>query len=182
MRKIAERAAETGWEVAPMAVILPGGEMVSPQTRKLLCEVFRPRRYGELYGSTETALIALRKGEGDYQVNYRSVFFAPSDPRTEAGITTGESIAVTSLHSAAAPILMMELGDVVSCRNYDQLLSLGASISAIAGRADEYALGRDGEKVYAVTFYSLFTREPQGAPISRPAAGAGRGVRHVRAG
>ena len=180
MRKIAERAAETGREVAPMAVILPGGEMVSPQTRKLLCEVFRPRRYGELYGSTETALIALRKGEGDYQVNYRSVFFALSDPRTEAGITTGE-IAVTSLHSAAAPILMMELGDVVSCRNYDQLLSLGASISAIAGRADEYALGRDGEKVYAVTFYSLFTREPRGAPISRP-AGAGRGVRHVRAG
>jgi phenylacetate-coenzyme A ligase PaaK-like adenylate-forming protein len=95
MRKIAERAAETGREVAPMAVILPGGEMVSPQTRKLLCEVFRPRRYGELYGSTETALIALRKGEGDYQVNYRSVFFALSDPRTEAGITTGE-IAVTT--------------------------------------------------------------------------------------
>jgi phenylacetate-coenzyme A ligase PaaK-like adenylate-forming protein len=78
-----------------MAGILPGGERVSPQTRKLLCEVFRPRRYGELYGSTETALIALRKGEGDYQVNYRSVFFALSDPRTEAGITTGE-IAVTT--------------------------------------------------------------------------------------
>jgi phenylacetate-coenzyme A ligase PaaK-like adenylate-forming protein len=159
MRRLAERVAETGREVAPMEVILPGAEMVSPQTRKLLREVFRPRRYGELYGSTEAGLIALRKEEGDYEVDFRSVFFALSAPRTEAGVTTG-AIAVTSLHSVAAPVLMMELGDVVSCRNYDRLLDLGASISAIAGRADEYALDCAGEKIFATAFFSLFTQEP----------------------
>jgi phenylacetate-coenzyme A ligase PaaK-like adenylate-forming protein len=160
MLKIAERALATGREVAPMAVMLPGGEMVSPQTRKLLVEVFRPRRYGELYGSTETGLIALRKGGGDYEVDYRSVFFALRDPRTENGISTGP-IAVTSLHSAAAPILMLELGDVVSCRNYRRLLALGAWISAIEGRADEYAIDRKGKKIFAATFYSLFTQAPE---------------------
>ena len=161
MRMLAERCIETGRKAPPMEVILPGAEFVSPTSRKLLCEVFRPRLYREIYGSTETGLIAMKKDDGDYEVNFRSVFFALSNPRLEVepDITTGE-IAVTSLHAIAAPILMLELGDVVSCRRYDRLLDLEASITRISGRVSEYVVSLNGKKIPASAFYSWLTSEP----------------------
>lgn len=159
MRMLAERCIEMGRVLPPMKVILPGAEIVSPDSRRLLCKVFKPGLYREIYGSTETGLIAMKKGDGDYEVNFRSVFFALSNPKMKVGITTGE-IAVTSLHAVAAPILMMELGDVVSCRNYDQILELKTSITNISGRVSEYVLGLNDEKVSASVFYGWLTNEP----------------------
>ncbi len=159
MRILAERCIETGRKAPPMEVILPGAEIVSPDSRKLLCEVFKPRLYREIYGSTETGLIAMRKDDGDYEVNFRSVFFALSNPRSEAGTTQGE-IAVTSLYAVAAPILMLELGDIVSCRKYDRLLALETSITSISGRVSEYVLRSNGEKISASVFYSWLANEP----------------------
>lgn len=159
MRMLAERCLEAGRSVHPLEVILPGAEIVTPDSRRLLCDVFKPRLYREIYGSTETGLIALKKADGDYEVNFRSVFFTLSNPNVDHGITTGE-IAITSLHAAAAPILMLELGDVVSCRRYDRLLELKTSITSIMGRVSEYVVSRDGEKISASLFYSWLTNEP----------------------
>lgn len=159
MQMLAERCIEVGREMPPMEVILPGAELISSDSRRLLCEVFKPRLYREIYGSTETGIIALRKGGGDYEVNFRSVFLALSTPQTVSQITTGE-IAITSLHAVSAPILMLELGDVVSCRNYDEILGLKTSITNISGRISECVWGLSGEKISASDFYSWFTTEP----------------------
>ena len=103
--------------------------------------------------------MALRKDDGDYVVNFRSVFFNLTNPDQNAGLTTGE-IAVTSLGAAAAPILMLELGDAVTCREYAGLLSLKTSIVAIDGRVHDYVLGVNGERISANTFYALLGGEP----------------------
>jgi phenylacetate-coenzyme A ligase PaaK-like adenylate-forming protein len=158
MLSVAERCLELGRKL-PMQIILPGAEAIPATSRRILCEVFTPKLYRELYGSTETGLIALRKNEGDYVVNYGSVFFNLTNPSRNAGLTTGE-IAVTSLGAATAPILMLELGDVVTCRDYDGLPSLETSIVAIDGRVHDYVLGLNGERISANTFYALLGGEP----------------------
>jgi phenylacetate-coenzyme A ligase PaaK-like adenylate-forming protein len=158
MLALAERCLELGRKL-PMQIILPGAEVVSAANRRVLREVFAPRLYREVYGSTETGLMALRKDDGDYVVNFGSVFFALTNPNAGAGLTTGE-IAVTSLGAAAAPILMLELGDVVTCRDYDGLLSLQTAIVAIDGRVHDYVLGVNGERISANTFYALLGGEP----------------------
>jgi hypothetical protein len=101
----------------------------------------------------------LRKDDGDYIVNFCSIFFALTNPSQDTGLTTGE-IAVTSLGAAAAPILMLELGNVVTCRDYDGLLSLKTSIVAIEGRVHDYVLGVNGERISANTFFALLGGEP----------------------
>jgi phenylacetate-coenzyme A ligase PaaK-like adenylate-forming protein len=158
MRALAERVVERKLDL-PMQVILPGAEMITPNLRQFLCDVFKPNRYRELYGATETGPIAVRKGNGDYRVNYRYVFFALTRPQQREGLTTGE-IAVTSLHAAAAPILMLELGDTVTCRNYDRLLDLRSSIVSIQGRVGDYVLGRNGDKITSAELYGLLAGEP----------------------
>jgi len=158
MLALAERCIEIGRKL-PMQVILPGAEVIPAATRRLLCQVFEPKLYREVYGSTETGLIALRKSDDDYAVNFRSVFFTLTSPNQEAGLTRGE-IAVTSLGAAAAPILMLELGDIVTCRNYDGLLSLKNSIVAIEGRVHDYVLGQNGKRISSNVFYGLLGGEP----------------------
>jgi phenylacetate-coenzyme A ligase PaaK-like adenylate-forming protein len=153
MLALAERALKRGIDL-PMEVVLPGAEIITADTRRFLCDVFRPKHYGELYGATETGLIALRRGSDDYQVNYRSVFFALTNPRAVGDVTRGE-IAVTSLHAAAAPIIMLELGDIIACRQYHRLLDLKASIVSIEGRVSDYVIGRNGEKIWSSEFYGL---------------------------
>jgi phenylacetate-coenzyme A ligase PaaK-like adenylate-forming protein len=155
---VAERCVDIGRKL-PMQVILPGAEVIPAATRRLLRQIFEPRLYREVYGSTETGLIALRKNDDDYVVNFRSVLFALTRPNQEAGLTRGE-IAVTSLGAAAAPLLMLELGDVLTCRNYDGLLSLKTSIVAIEGRVHDYVLGLNGEKISSNLFYGLLGGEP----------------------
>jgi phenylacetate-coenzyme A ligase PaaK-like adenylate-forming protein len=158
MLALAERASERKLDLA-MQVILPGAEMITAELRQFLCKVFKPASYGELYGSTETGIIALRKGEADYRINYRSIFFALTRPQESGEFTRGQ-IAVTSLHAAAAPILMLELGDTVTVRNYDRLLELKSSIVAIEGRVLDYVLSRNGEKITSAELYSLLSGEP----------------------
>jgi phenylacetate-coenzyme A ligase PaaK-like adenylate-forming protein len=160
MRMVAERCLERGLVLPRMAVLLPGAEIVTPDARRLLRAVFKPRLYRELYGSTETGVLALKKDEGAYKVNFRSVFFALTDPvAAEDGTVWGE-IAVTALLAAAAPMLMIELGDVVCCRRYEELLALKTSIVTISGRVSEYVLGGAGEKISASAFYSWLSDEP----------------------
>lgn len=159
MRMLAERILETGRVLEPMVAILPGSEIVTPETRRQLKDVFRPRSYAEIYGATETGVIALKKATGDYQVNFRSAFIALTHPKVYADVTVGE-IAATSLDAVAAPILMLELGDVVSCKAYDELYDLKTSIHEIRGREKEYIVCNNGEKVSAAEFYSWLVSEP----------------------
>jgi len=149
---LAEHLQRAGWD-RRLEFLMVGAERVTPTCRAFLQEVFRPRHYGEHYGSTETGIIATRR-DGDYQVNYHSVFFRLVDEVThDDGITTG-SIAVTSLSLEAQPILMYKLGDAVSVRSYDRLLDLEASVVEIEGRDNDYLHLPDGEKISGAAFYT----------------------------
>jgi hypothetical protein len=50
--------------------------------------------------------------------------------------------------------------DVVTCRDYDGLLSLQTSIVAIDGRVYDYVLRVNGERISANKFYALLGGEP----------------------
>lgn len=66
--------------------------------------------------------------------------------------TVRGEIAVTAQLAAAAPMPMIELGDVDCCRRYEELLALKTSIVTISDRVSMYVLGGAGEKISASAF------------------------------
>ena len=90
---------------------------------------------------------------GDYEVNYNNSFFCLTNPVAVGDLTRG-SIAATSLYFEAQPMLMIELGDDITVRNYDHLLDLKASIIKIDGRNNDFLVLDDGTKLTGYTFYT----------------------------
>jgi len=158
IRLLAEAYAERHRKPPQLRLLMLGAERIDGATRELVFHTFNPKRYGELYGSTETGIIA-SKARGDYEVNYRSTFFCLTDPVCEGKLTCG-SIAVTSLYLEAQPILMVELGDTVTVRDYDRLLDLRACIVSIDGRDNDYLLLQNGLRVSGATFYAALEYFP----------------------
>lgn len=159
MRNLARYIADTPQKTLNMKFMLPGAEILDSSTKQLLINVFKPTYFGELYGATETGIIGMRIGENDIDVDYRTVFFCLDDTVVEDGLARGE-IAISNLYVASAPLLMVQLGDVVTCRNYDRLYECGASITDIRGRVSEYIEDKFGQKIYSSQFYSWLVNSP----------------------
>lgn len=153
IRLIADHYMQQGIDPPTLELLIPGAERVDHYDREYLGQAFRPRRFGEFYGATEPYLIAAKKWDNDYQVDYKAVFFTLTAPEDESGLTKG-NILVTSLINEAQPILKLELGDRVAVRNYSQLSQLGATIAKVEGRSNDYLHLPDGEKISGATFYA----------------------------
>lgn len=156
MLAVVHYCRQAGIAHLPVKVLLPGSDFIAPSTRELLQDFFSPRQYGELYGTTETGIIALRLGGGDYEVEHRTVFFCLSNPTRHGEFTHG-TMVVTNLAAETAPIVMMDLGDEVVCRDYDGLLDLRTTITEVRGRISEYVIDRRGERISASVIYSWLT-------------------------
>lgn len=152
IRLLADYLLAHGIPAPKLKLLIPGAEKVSEADRKFLQDTFRPDRYTEFYGATETYLIA-SKSAGDYQPDYKAVFFSLADTTPSDDLISG-SILVTSLINEAQPVLKMELGDRVLVRNYGSLHELGASIVRIEGRNNDYLVLPNGEQISGATFYA----------------------------
>jgi phenylacetate-coenzyme A ligase PaaK-like adenylate-forming protein len=141
-----------------LELLIPGAEKVSESDRRFFGEVFRPTRYCEFYGTTETNLIGA-KYDDDYEIDYKAVFFSLRDAVSDGGVTSG-SIIVSSLVNEAQPILNVEIGDRVSVRNYDELYLLRATINKIDGRENDYLRLPNGDKISGATFYATLEYFP----------------------
>ena len=153
IRLIADHYMQHGIQPPKLELLIPGAERVDQYDREYLSQVFRPRLFGEFYGATEPYLIATRKWDNDYQVDYKAVFLSLAAPDYEARLTKG-NILVTSLINEAQPILKLELGDRVAVRSYGQLTKLGATIAKVEGRSNDYLHLPDGKKISGATFYA----------------------------
>lgn len=155
---LAEQYVRTGRTPPQIELLVPGAERVDPFSRNYLQDVFRPRRYGEYYGATETGIIGTMHG-GDYEVNYHSCFFRLVNQVSEGELTKG-SLVVTSLYMESQPMLMVQLGDEVTVRNYDQLLDLKSSIVSIDGRDNDYLVLADDSRITGAELYSALQYFP----------------------
>lgn len=133
-----------------LQLIIPGAELLSSGDRRLFEEVFRPTRFREFYGASETYFIAA-KHEGDFEPDYKAVFFSLVDPKPHNNLVKG-SIAATSLINEAQPILGLELGDLVVVRNYESLDKLGASIVELEGRNNDFLVLSNGDQLSCARF------------------------------
>lgn len=150
---LADRYGELGKVPPTLKFLMPGAERIDEASRRAFQRVFRPESYGEFYGATETGIIASCHHQ-DYEVNYHGSFFCLTDPVSDGELTRG-GICVTSLFLQAQPVIMLNLGDVVTVRNYDKLLDLKASIVSIDGRDNDYLVCDDGSRIAGATFYTL---------------------------
>jgi len=150
---IAKQYNKKGRKPPRLSFLMPGAERITIADREILNRTFRPMRYGEYYGSSETGIIAT-KGDGDYQINFHSTFFCLTDPVTSGNLTRG-TIVAASQDLKAQPILMVGLGDIVTVRNYKGLLDLKTSIVSIDGRDNDYLLLENGEKLTAMAFLAV---------------------------
>lgn len=158
IRLIADHYAATGTEAPRLKLLIPGAEMIFEADRRCFQQVFRPELYREFYGSTETYFIAARH-EGDYEPDYKAVFFCLDAPAGDGELTRG-AIVATSLVNEAQPILQLELGDRVAVRNYDRLYELESTIAEVEGRNNDYVVLGGGEKVSCATFRVVLDRYP----------------------
>jgi len=152
MRLIAEQYEKRLIQPPKLEFLMLTAERVDSYTRNYLKRVFKPDNYGEIYGVTETSIIAVNYGKY-YDVNYNSIFFCLDNP-TDVGSLTQGSICLTSLSSKVQPILMLKVGDEVTVENYDNLLDLKASIISIDGRDNDYLILNDGTRISGGTFYA----------------------------
>ncbi len=152
MRLIAEQYEKRLLQPPKLEFLMLTAERVDSYTRNYLKRVFKPDNYGEIYGATETSIIAVNYGEY-YDVNYNSIFFCLDNP-TDVGSQTQGSICLTSLSSEVQPILMLKVGDYVTVENYDNLLDFQASIISINGRDNDYLILDDGTRISGGTFYA----------------------------
>lgn len=158
IRLIAEYFSTHGIPTPKLELLIPGAEKVSESDRRLFLETFRPARYCEFYGATETYLIAARHDD-DYLPDYKSVFFSLADI-TPCGDLTSGSILVTSLLNEAQPVLKVELGDRILVRNYDKLYEMGTTIVEVEGRNNDYLVLPNGDKISGATFYATLEYFP----------------------
>lgn len=153
IRLVAERFERSGQPAPRLKLLMPGGERIYETDRQTFHRVFRPERYAEIYGSTETGIIAIRT-ERCYRVDFRSVFFCLSQHEKQGDVDYGR-MTVTSLELEAQPILMIDLGDIVAVRSYGQLLQLGATIESIEGRDNDYLVLGSGERLTGMAFLAV---------------------------
>ncbi|MCH2119284.1 MAG: hypothetical protein MK161_16475 [Pirellulales bacterium] len=142
----------------PYAFMMPGAEVINRADRKYLCEQYRPRNYAEMYGCTETGIIATRKDDDDYAIDYNSVFVTIEDVETLDSVNGIEgnfhrgTVVVSSLYNWLQPFLKYKLDDIAIVRNLDLANQLGMTIVDIEGRSDDFLLLPDGKQMSAATF------------------------------
>lgn len=158
IRLIADYFLTHGIAAPRLALLIPGAERVSDADRKFFRGVFRPARYCEFYGATETYLIAARFDD-EYKPDYKAVFLSLIDKESRGDLTSG-SLLVTSLLNEAQPVLKLELGDRVLVRNHEKLHELGMTIVAVEGRNNDYLVLPNGDRISGATFYATLEYFP----------------------
>jgi len=149
--QFADHLRRSGIELPPAAVLYLGAGRVSEASRRYVQEIMRPRRLGEYYGTTETGIIASRTDEY-YDADFRAVYFWLKDPVPSGPCTSG-SIILTALHNRAQPIINLDVGDLVTVKDYAMHDRLRSTIVSIDGRDNDFMLLADGTRIGAPVFY-----------------------------
>jgi phenylacetate-CoA ligase len=152
IRLIAEHFTDHHIDPPQLDVLNVGAERVDSYDREYLVKVFQPRRFSEFYGAVEPYLIAA-KFNGDYEVDYKAVFFSLRNQEQSGDVTRGD-LLVTSLINEAQPILKLDLGDRVAVRHYDRLRNLESTIAKVEGRSNDYLHLPGGGRISGATFYA----------------------------
>ena len=153
IEELADRLNESRKSGVRLQLLMPGAGHITESRRRYLKNSFCTARYSEIYGATETGIIASRSN-GYYQPDFNSIFFSLKDPVDDGAQTRG-SIVLTALHSFAQPILNLAIGDIVSVDNYAQHLVLKSRILTIEGRDNDFLLLDDGKRMSATIFYKI---------------------------
>lgn len=148
---LAEQVA-TRSDIRPFAFLMPGAEVIDNNARRYLIDKYQPKKYAEVYGCTETGVIATRGGEMPHEIDYSSVFVSLENVvALDDGSHRGE-VVITSLHNFLQPFLKYKLGDIVVVSDYEKLFELKMKILDIEGRADDFLYLKDGDKLSAARF------------------------------
>ena len=148
---LAEQVANRS-DIRPFAFLMPGAEVIDKNARRYLIDKYRPEKYAEMYGCTETGIIATRNDELPYDIDYSSVFVSLENVEAlDDGTHRGE-VVITSLYNFLQPFLKYKLGDIVVVSDYEKLYELKMKIVDIEGRADDFLYLKNGDKLSAARF------------------------------
>ena len=158
LRLLAEFYRDNRIQAPRLSFLAPGAEVVNSYTRRLFWDVFSPRHYTENYGTTETGIIATLNSDLEYEPIWNDCFFFVKED-DEAAERLGKrsgSIVLTSLNNYTQPILNLEVGDVVHLKNYFEGNLIHSKISGIEGRANDFLVLENGERLTGAAFYTLY--------------------------
>ncbi|WP_020531590.1 phenylacetate--CoA ligase family protein [Flexithrix dorotheae] len=136
-----------------LQVVFTTSEVCSQLDRKILEEGFGVRVVNE-YGAAELDLIAFEDKDGDWLLNYESLFVEILDEKNHA-VPPGEEgrVIVTALYNKAMPFIRYELGDTaILSRNRKGNYQV---LEKVTGRTNDIALLPSGKKSPGLTFYYI---------------------------
>jgi phenylacetate-CoA ligase len=148
---LAEKLAQRP-DIPHFEVVIPGAEVIDRAVRQYLISRYRPRRYGEFYGCTEGGILATRRGNDPYLIDYNSVFVSLDNVIELAEGKVQGTVVLTSLYNRLQPFLKYKIDDVVLVEAHDRLTQLGMRILDIQGRQDDFLRLPDGSRMSAAMF------------------------------
>jgi phenylacetate-CoA ligase len=159
--ELARLAKRKNLRVHHPRVILASAEMLYPQMRELLQEVFGcPVR--ERYGAVEAGRVAGECQRGNLHVFSFACRVEVLDPENRPTPPGEEGrIIVTPLHNLAMPLIRYDIGDMALRPTAE--CSCGSSLpilGTIRGRVAEHFVTADGRAVFAGYFVAMFYDHP----------------------
>lgn len=141
-------------EVCPtLQVAFTTSEVCDPIDREIMERGFGVRVVNE-YGAAELDLIAVEDTDGDWLVNYETLFVEILDP-DGFPVNPGEEgrVVVTALYNKAMPFIRYELGDMAVFSRHQK--GPYQILEKVNGRVNDVALLPSGKKAPGLTFYYI---------------------------
>jgi len=138
-----------------LRVVISTSEMLYPEQRKLIEEVFGCRVLNE-YGATEVGIIAYECPEGNLHLMDETLFVEVYKPEGATDHDLGE-VVVTQLYNLGASLIRYRLGDVAQSISVGCACGVGLRLlNGLSGRAHDLIVTPDGRYVHGEFFTHLF--------------------------
>jgi len=161
--RLARAAIAGGLRIEPITISL-AGECLTGEIRGLLRAAWPQARIFNVYGSTESGLVASSTGGDDPCLYVNDDFFA-IEPLDDCGTPvapgeSGETLAVTCLESRSLPLIRYELTDRVTLASEPSPEGLAFTrIARLEGRTCDWLRWGDAE-AHPYTFTTPLTDDP----------------------
>lgn len=136
-----------------LKVAFTTSEVCDDIDRQIMEEGFGVKVVNE-YGAAELDLIAVQDEDGDWLVNYETLFVEVLDDNGHL-VKPGEEgrVVITSLYNKAMPFIRYELGDMAVLS--ERKKGVFRLLERVAGRVNDFAVLPSGKQAAGLTFYYI---------------------------